>query len=290
MKIKCLASLLFSFIILNDIFAQLGIKETNFEPNSRAMLDVESTSKGVLIPRLSTSQRNAIPSPPAGLMVYNSTTNKFNYFNGAIWSEFVVGGFTLPFFASTNDPASAFQINNNSLDLNSSAISSYALYGKGVKGYSETNIGVDGGSYGGIGVYGHTDDYTSYNAVGVKGQNFSNNGIAIQAINNGEAGGGVALEVNGPVKVAGQKFVFIHTASVANKISSNGTDIDNTLCNYDPNALLIVSQKINFTGTVYNNSPIGTYYNTTRSKWEIRNQNGSAIPTNAQFVVMVIKQ
>jgi hypothetical protein len=290
MKIKCLCTIIFCTILLKNITAQLGINATNAAPNSKAMLDVESTSKGVLIPRMTTTQRNAIASPPAGLMIYNSTVNKFNYFNGGVWSEFVVGGFTLPFFAQNDGPTPAFQINNYSTDVSSSGIFGITLYGTGVKGFSEYKIGIDGGSYDGIGVYGHTDGYFSTTAVGVKGQNFSNYGIGVQAINSGEGNAGVALEVNGPVKVAGNKFVFTHTATVANKISANGTDVDNSFCNNDPNALLIVTQKINSSGTIYNNSPIGTYYNTTRNKWEIRNQNGTAIPTNAQFTVMVIKQ
>jgi hypothetical protein len=77
---------------------------------------------------------------------------------------------------------------------------------------------------------------------------------------------------------------------VANKLSANGTDIDNPLCNGDPNAILLVTQKLNPSGIVYNNSPIGVYYNTIRNKWEIFNENNVAIPTNAQFNVLIIKQ
>ncbi|HVZ40174.1 MAG TPA: hypothetical protein VHI13_12925, partial [Candidatus Kapabacteria bacterium] len=62
------------------------------------------------------------------------------------------------------------------------------------------------------------------------------------------------------------------------------------LCNGDPNCFLFVTQKLNPSGIVYNNSPIGVYYNTARSKWEIFNENNVAIPTNAQFNVLVIKQ
>ena len=84
MKIKQLTQLLFFLIILffaNNIYAQLGVNATNAAPNAKAMLDVESTDKGVLIPRMSTTARNAIVSPPNGLMIYNNSTNKFNYFD-----------------------------------------------------------------------------------------------------------------------------------------------------------------------------------------------------------------
>jgi hypothetical protein len=54
-------------------------------PNSKAMLDITSTTQGFLPPRMTTTQRDAITSPPAGLMVYNSTTNKLNFYNGTAW-------------------------------------------------------------------------------------------------------------------------------------------------------------------------------------------------------------
>ena len=54
-------------------------------PNSKAMLDVTSTTRGFLPPRMTTVQRDAITSVPAGLMVYNTTTNKLNFYNGSAW-------------------------------------------------------------------------------------------------------------------------------------------------------------------------------------------------------------
>lgn len=47
-------------------------------PNAAALLDLNSTTKGLLLPRMSTAQRDAIAAPPAGLLIYNSTTNKLN--------------------------------------------------------------------------------------------------------------------------------------------------------------------------------------------------------------------
>jgi hypothetical protein len=62
------------------------------------------------------------------------------------------------------------------------------------------------------------------------------------------------------------------------------------MCNDDPNCLLFVTQKLNPSGIVYNNASVGVYYNTIRNKWEIFNENNVAIPNNAQFNVLVIKQ
>jgi Head domain of trimeric autotransporter adhesin/Chaperone of endosialidase len=65
------------------LLAQVGINSTGAAPSADAMLDVKSTNKGVLIPRLSSS--SLIPSPSLGLIFYNTTTNQFNYYNGTIW-------------------------------------------------------------------------------------------------------------------------------------------------------------------------------------------------------------
>jgi hypothetical protein len=58
-------------------------------PNAAAILDVTSTTKGFLPPRMTTTQRNAIASPPAGLVIYNTTTNNLNSYSGSAWVELV---------------------------------------------------------------------------------------------------------------------------------------------------------------------------------------------------------
>ena len=54
-------------------------------PNAAAILDVTSTTKGFLPPRMTTTQRDAIASVPAGLMIYNTSLNKLNVYNGTTW-------------------------------------------------------------------------------------------------------------------------------------------------------------------------------------------------------------
>jgi hypothetical protein len=61
----------------------IGIGTTS--PNAKAVLDLTSTTRGFLPPRMTTTQRNDITSVPAGLMVYNTTTNKLNFYNGSAW-------------------------------------------------------------------------------------------------------------------------------------------------------------------------------------------------------------
>jgi hypothetical protein len=69
--------------VVIDSTGTVGIGTTT--PSAKAILDVTSTTKGFLPPRMTTTQRNAITSVPAGLMVYNTTTNKLNFYNGSAW-------------------------------------------------------------------------------------------------------------------------------------------------------------------------------------------------------------
>ncbi|RFS16786.1 hypothetical protein [Emticicia sp. C21] len=54
-------------------------------PHSTSILDIRSTNKGVLLPRMTTANRDVISVPQAGLLIYNTSTNQFNYHNGSSW-------------------------------------------------------------------------------------------------------------------------------------------------------------------------------------------------------------
>lgn len=55
--------------------------------NASAILDVVSTTKGFLPPRMTTTQKNAIATPAAGLVVYDTDTNKLCCYNGTTWND-----------------------------------------------------------------------------------------------------------------------------------------------------------------------------------------------------------
>ncbi len=62
----------------------VGIGTTT--PNASSKLEIVSTSKGILIPRMTRSQRNAIPSPATSLLIYQTDyTPGFYYYNGNAW-------------------------------------------------------------------------------------------------------------------------------------------------------------------------------------------------------------
>lgn len=63
------------------------IENTNYpsNPDNSAQLDVASTTKGFLPPRMTTLEKNAIAAPAAGLMVYDTTLARPCFYNGAAW-------------------------------------------------------------------------------------------------------------------------------------------------------------------------------------------------------------
>jgi len=77
--------LLLKVIICSNLFAQnVGIGTTT--PNVDALLDISSTSKGVLFPRMTTLQRISINTPPNGLMVFDTDRNELYQYVSAAFS------------------------------------------------------------------------------------------------------------------------------------------------------------------------------------------------------------
>ena len=64
----------------------VGISADGSPPDNSAMLDLKSTTKGFLPPRMTTAQRNAIASPASGLIIYNTDEKNINVFNGESWA------------------------------------------------------------------------------------------------------------------------------------------------------------------------------------------------------------
>lgn len=84
---------IFQFILLCSTFswAQVGINTSTPDPS--AALDIPDTTRGILIPRMTLVQRNAITTPATGLLIYQTdNTAGFYYFNGTIWTSFAGSG------------------------------------------------------------------------------------------------------------------------------------------------------------------------------------------------------
>ncbi|QOG01284.1 hypothetical protein [Flavobacterium sp. MDT1-60] len=74
--------------------AQIGIGTVT--PNASSVLDITSTTKGMLAPRMTTAQRNAITSPVDALLVYDTDVKSFYYYNSTTSSWAILSGGTPP--------------------------------------------------------------------------------------------------------------------------------------------------------------------------------------------------
>jgi len=92
MKKLILITVLFT-ILLVPTWAQVAINETGAAPSVSAILDLSSTDKGLLIPRMTTNNRTTNTTPVAGLMVYDTDTESFWYYDGTQtnWVEIKAG-------------------------------------------------------------------------------------------------------------------------------------------------------------------------------------------------------
>jgi hypothetical protein len=80
--------LVVAFGFIFEMNAQgVAINTNGMVADSSAILDASSIVRGFLMPRMTTTQRNAIPNPAEGLMIFNITSGCPNYFSGGFWRE-----------------------------------------------------------------------------------------------------------------------------------------------------------------------------------------------------------
>jgi len=78
--------LLLAVLPLQELNAQIAVNTDHSSADASAMLDVKSSSKGMLAPRMTSAQRAAVSSPATGLFVYQTdAVTGFYYYDGATW-------------------------------------------------------------------------------------------------------------------------------------------------------------------------------------------------------------
>jgi hypothetical protein len=131
-------------------------------PNASSLLEIRSTSKGLLIPRMTQTQRNAIKTPATGLLIYQSDhTSGFYYYSGTAWTAVTQKskGWSLTgnsgtnpstnFIGTTDVQPLKFRVNNNNAgdidyNLGTTALGYLALSSN--TGVSNTALGYEAGS------------------------------------------------------------------------------------------------------------------------------------------------
>jgi len=97
--LQTLVLIIVSILTITNMNAQnAGISDdgTSFTPNSSSILELKSTSKGLLVPRMTQAQRTAISSPGEGLLVYQTDEIKgFYYYTSSIWKNVATGNYTV---------------------------------------------------------------------------------------------------------------------------------------------------------------------------------------------------
>ncbi|MFZ1304685.1 MAG: hypothetical protein WAR80_02525 [Ferruginibacter sp.] len=122
--------LIFIFTAFAETNAQsMAINTSGATANASSILDISSTSKGVLVPRMTKAQKNAIATPAIGLLVYQAVPDSvgFHYYNGSQWvwlnpsggagNDWSVTGNTgtdtaVNFIGTTDNMPLAFRVNN----------------------------------------------------------------------------------------------------------------------------------------------------------------------------------
>ncbi|MDD3878251.1 MAG: hypothetical protein PHT69_16650 [Bacteroidales bacterium] len=88
-----LMSFAFAMFLVQSLYSQnVAINTNGNAPHASAMLDIQSTTGGLLIPRLTESAKTNILNPATGLMIFQTDgTSGFWYYNGTAWTQLLDG-------------------------------------------------------------------------------------------------------------------------------------------------------------------------------------------------------
>jgi hypothetical protein len=236
---KSFAFLLTYFTFYISYSQNVGIGTAT--PAASAELDVSSTTKGLLVPRMSTAQRTAIASPARGLLVFDTTTNSFWFRNTGSWVNLSLPRWSLTgnsgtnpatnFIGTTDEQPLLFRINNQPSGIIDSALGNTAL---GFKSLFSNTTGYDNTANGVAALYWNTTAY----------DNTANGAYALVSNTIGHdntANGTAALYWNttGDFNTASGKNALYHnttggynTANGAYALQANTTGTDNIANGY----------------------------------------------------------
>jgi hypothetical protein len=212
-------------------------------PNSSSLLEIKSTTKGLLIPRMTLVQRNAIATPATGLMIFQTnSTPGFYFYNGTAWTAVSpkAANASLSNLAATAVNQSLSPLNDNGLDLGSSSKRWRALYAGGISVNDSANLNCynhnlyyGGGSGGtgqlntGIGLSSLSNLSTGYynTAVGANSSQLNTSGIYNVAV----GANALNADTSGSSNIAiGAYSLYSNTNGSTNDAMGNQTLFSNT--------------------------------------------------------------
>lgn len=254
-------------------------------PSSSAALHISSTTKGLLIPRMSTTERNAIASPAEGLLIYNLTTNELNQRQNSAWKILLnndswTGGGSGQMFnigdnvgINTAGPGERLDVSgnirsNSSLIINNAAAIlqlQNATVNKGFMQLSGDNLRLgtnSGNSTGNVIVRMDGTDMVSFQKTGSAGtfMQMNLNGVSTGVLQTTSTGNVslTAVNANAQVQLGGEVFINntanrtgIGTSSPSERLHVNGNIIVNGNAVIDDGRITATP-----TGSAYNLLPL----------------------------------
>ena len=207
------------------LFAQQNVGIGTGTPAPSAQLEINSTSKGLLIPRLTSAQRVAVVSPANGLQVYDTNTNSFWYYKGSTWVEMTTAGTTTAWGINGNTGTSTANfigtIDDIPLELRQAnspmakLFSGNAFIGTGAGNNFVPGAGYDNiflGRYAGKGIQAGSDNIFIGNQVAETSRDTLNNSIGI---------GPVTVNESNSIKIG----AYYQKAGIGLGFSQNPTDV-----------------------------------------------------------------
>lgn len=142
---KIIFSLMTVLLILTKLTAQsVSINNDGSTPHPSAILDVQSNAKGMLIPRMTSAERNAIAAPAEGLLVFDNETTSFWFYKAAGWTELVTGGGATTNFWNT-DGTHIFNNNTGNVGIGTNSPTTKLTMFTGFNSSGWSHIGQDAG-------------------------------------------------------------------------------------------------------------------------------------------------
>jgi len=117
MKNKILFLIAFTILFLGEAKAQIGIGTNT--PDASAILDITASAKGLIVPRMTTAERNSsILSPTAGLLIYNTTSSALELSNSSSQWINLDAGATTAVTSGTTSSTGGIGVGTTSPDAN----------------------------------------------------------------------------------------------------------------------------------------------------------------------------
>lgn len=184
-------------------------------PNTSSILDITSTTKGLLIPRMTTTQRNAISTPATGLLIYNTTTKTYDTYNGTTWiGAFIIQNYgtnSINLITSSSTPTTADR-GINIGHLNTVGNTDGIAIGSVQTISSNNAIAIGRGStVSGAGIS------LGYSASAVSGLSIAMNGQSVSSTGSGIAIGGGVSAANGEIVIGSNVACYSNVYFAAGK-------------------------------------------------------------------------